>query len=266
VTADDELPPLSLDEAVRIIARLEEAVTQHKIILIGGQAIALWGAQLADYLLASEDPVTSKDVDFQGDKSTVVLAARLLGGKLFLPSMDDATPQTGMAKFLDSEGYERTLDFLEQPRGLDAEDVRNTAIEVDISLADGRKIPLWVMHPERCLRSRVANTTLPGKDTPLAERQLRAAISLVPAFSRLLLDEGESPRIVMKINERVFDLAYRDRSALRLYLEKGIDVSHAVLEDHRLPEPHLRIRLPQLRARLENKRARLRRVRALRKQ
>lgn len=56
----------------------------------------------------------------------MTLAAQLLGGRVFWPRLDDSTPRTGMAKFLDSEGYERTLDFLEQPQGLKAEDVRNT--------------------------------------------------------------------------------------------------------------------------------------------
>lgn len=69
MTAEDELPPLSLDEAARIIARLEEVVTRHEIVLIGGQAVALWGAQLMDYLPTQDDPVTSRDVDFQAGET-----------------------------------------------------------------------------------------------------------------------------------------------------------------------------------------------------
>ena len=261
MTISDEWPALSLDEAARIVARIEELVTQRKIILIGGQAIAVWGAQLADYLPATTNPVTSRDIDFQGDRNAVVHAAKLLGGTFSIPAFDDSTPQTGVACFLDSDGVTRTLDFLAQPHGLDADDVRTTAIEVDIDLPDGPAIPLWVMHPERCLRSRVANTTLPGKNTELAMRQIQAAITLVPAFGRLLLDRGVSPKIVMKMNERVFDLALRDRSALRLYLEADLDVSGAVLEDPRLSEAHLSLRLPQLRVQLDAKRRRLLRAR-----
>lgn len=133
---------------------------------------------------------------------------------------------------------------------------RMSAIEVDISLTGERRIPLWVMHPERCLRSRVANTTLPGKNTDLAKRQLKASIVLVRAFSQFLLDEGESLRIVMKLNERVFDLALRNPDALRLYLDDGVDVSAAVLGDPRLPSAHLDVRLPQLRLQLKTKRER----------
>jgi hypothetical protein len=125
-------------------------------------------------------------------------------------------------------------------------------------LEDGRTIPLWVMHPERCLRSRVANTKLPGKNTVLSWRQLRVAIKLVSAFSRFLLDSDESPRLVMKLNERVFELAYHNRDAMQIYLEEGIDVFDAAVDDERLPDRHLDTRLPQMREALKEKRDRRR--------
>ncbi|MHB1834564.1 MAG: hypothetical protein ACYCXW_06325 [Solirubrobacteraceae bacterium] len=40
------LPPLGIQEAERIIARLEEVVSQRHAILVGGQAVALWTAYL----------------------------------------------------------------------------------------------------------------------------------------------------------------------------------------------------------------------------
>jgi hypothetical protein len=202
---------------------------------------------LADYLGAASQPVASRDLDFQGYKSDVELAAKLLGGRLFVPGWDDHTPMTGKTVFMDSEGYERTLDFLAQPYGLEAEDVRQTAIEVDIEMEDGRLIPLWVMHPERCLRSRVANSELPNKQTPLAWRQLDAAIGCVRAFGRLLLDEEDVPlRTVMKLSERVYELARYDRRARKIYLERGVDVLQAIVDDPRLPEAHRKVRLPQI--------------------
>lgn len=229
-------------------------VAGSNVVLIGGQAVAIWGAQLMTYLPAGQAPVTSRDVDFQGERSDVELAAQLLGGRLYVPRFDDVTPQTGKAVFVDSEGYERTLDFLAEPHGLIAEDVRRTAVPIRIAMEDGREIPLWVMHPERCLRSRVANTSLPGKRTALARRQLDAAIQLVPAFGRFLLDEGIDPRVVTKLNERVFELARYDKNAMRLWLEDGIDVLDALLADDRLPEAHRATRLPQIRAEVAKQR------------
>jgi len=215
-------------------------------VLIGGQAIALWSAQLADYLPEDAEPVSSRDLDFQGSRDDVELAARLLSGESFIAAIDDFTPMTGKAVFLDSDGHKRTLDFLAQPYGLDAEDVDKTAIEIEV-IAGDRTIPLWVMHPERCLRSRVANSALPNKQTDLAWRQLTRAIECVHAFGLLLLDVGESPRVVTQLNERVFELAYHDRRARKIYADRGIDVLDALIDDDRLSDAHRQIRLPQMR-------------------
>lgn len=154
---------------------------------------------------------------------------------------------TGKAVFHDSDGYKRTLDFLAQPYGLEAEDVDETAIEIEVRTDDDHTIPLWVMHPERCLRSRVANSALPNKQTDLAWRQLARSIECVRAFGLLLLDMGEDARTVTRLNERVFELAYHDRRARSIYTEHGIDVMNALVHDGRLPKAHLEIRLPQMR-------------------
>ncbi len=79
----------------------------------------------------------------------------------------------------------------------------------------------------------------------------------MPAYSQLLLDQDAHPREVMSINEQVYDLALRDHRAKRLYLEMGIDVSTAVLDDPRLPDEHRHVRLPQLRATLAADRGQL---------
>ena len=97
----------------------------------------------------------------------------------------------GVAIFLDSDGHPSRLDFLQKPIWdvEDPEDVRNTAVYLDLILSDGRQAPVWVMHPERCMESRVHNSVLANKQTDLAWRQLRASILCARAFSQLLLDE-----------------------------------------------------------------------------
>lgn len=63
------LPPLSFKEARRILRELHELTEQHRIIVIGGQAIALWYRELSrrGYLPAElVAPLTSKDIDFRG--------------------------------------------------------------------------------------------------------------------------------------------------------------------------------------------------------
>jgi hypothetical protein len=103
------------------------------------------------------------------------------------------------------------------------------------------------MHPERCMESRVHNSTLADKQTDLAWIQLRASILCARAFSQLLLDErgGAAVRDVLNLNERVFRFAQSDRSA-RIALDRDIEVFDAVLDDERLPGRFRTVRLPQM--------------------
>ena len=244
--ADGELPALSVDDAARILSQMSAVVGDRSVVLVGGQAIALWGEQLKEYLPGDEEPVTSRDIDFQGSSSAVVATAALLGGTAKVATFDDHGPNAGVAVFSDHEGHTRVIDFLTAPYGLDPQDVEDSAIEVIIDGPDGHAVSLWVLHPERCLRSRVANRSLPSKQTALARAQLVAAVALVPAFGRFLLDEGADPRKVMNLNERVFELAYYWDNAITAYLDDDIDVWHAALRDERLPDSHRSIRLLQM--------------------
>lgn len=153
--------------------------------------------------------------------------------------------------FLDSDGHKRRLDFLESVYGMNSEDIRTTAIEIDLLPGRDRRVPVWVMHPERCMESRVHNSVLANKQTDLAWRQLEASVACARAFSRLLLDErGEAAvRDVLKLNERIFRFAQEDRCS-KLASDRGIEAFDAVLDDDRLPEKFRAVRLPQMRDRI----------------
>ena len=155
--------------------------------------------------------------------------------------------------FLDSDGHKRRLDFLESVYGMNSEDIRTTAIEIDLLPGKDRQVPVWVMHPERCMESRVHNSVLANKQTDLAWRQLEASVACARAFSRLLLDErGEAAiRDVLKLNERIFRFAQEDRCS-RLAAERGIEAFDAVLDDERLPEKFRTVRLPQMQQRIRS--------------
>jgi hypothetical protein len=249
-----ESSQLSLAEAERIIARLEEVVREQHVVLVGGQAVSIWTGQLQHLLDGRLTPaqVISGDIDFLGNAADVQLAADLLGGRARLAKWEDRTTLAGVAIFLDSDGHERRLDFLKSPYGMDSDDVRNTAIEIELDLPAVQHVPIWVMHPERCMESRVHNSALPNKQTDLAWRQLRASILCARAFSQLLLDErGDAAvRDVLNLNERVFRFA-QERPSARIALDRDIEVFDAILDDERLPEKFRTIRLPQMRERIE---------------
>jgi hypothetical protein len=168
----------------------------------------------------------------------------------------------GLVAFLDSDGHERQLDFLPQPYGMQARDVADSAVRILISHLDGHDIPLWVMHPQRCLESRVLNTSLPAKDTRLAWRQLRAAVRCAHAFSQALLDSAQDAatlaqnrRVVLNLNERTFRFARQNLQARDIALSQQIECFDAVLRDERLGEQATTRRYPQMQQRIKDRRA-----------
>lgn len=248
--ADSEPAPLDLREVQRILGRIESVVGERRVVLVGGQAVAVWFGQLRSRLSGdiATAQVVSRDLDLLGVAADARLAAELLGGRIRLARWEDRTPLAGVAIFADEQGQERRLDVMRSVYGMRSDDVRDTAIGVDVLLDDGREVRVWVMHPERCMESRVHNSSLPNKQTDLAWLQLRASILCARAFSELLLDEGDgaSVRDVLNLNERIFQFAQTDR-CVRLAVDRGIEVFDAVLDDERLPENFRAIRLVQMR-------------------
>jgi hypothetical protein len=255
-----ELPPLRIDETERIIARLEQVVRDRRVVLVGGQAVAIWASKLEDRIADTlVEAVASRDIDLLGSPSDLQQSAALLDAHVRVAKFEDRTPLTGVVIFLDSEGHERRLDVMESVYGMNSEDIRQTAIEAELLVDGGRQIHVWVIHPERCMDSRVHNSSLANKQTDLAWRQLRASILCARAFSQLLLDErGEAGiRDVLKLNERIFRFAQEDR-CVRLAVERGIEAFEAVLDDERLPKKFRTVRLPQMQDRIETTRQRQR--------
>jgi hypothetical protein len=251
--SEAELPPLKIHETERILARLEEVVRDRRVVLVGGQAVAIWASKLESRIAdALVDTVASRDIDLLGNSSDLRQSAELLDARVRVAKWEDRTPLTGVAIFLDSEGHERRLDVMASVYGMNAEDIRQTAIEAELVIDEDRQVNVWIMHPERCMESRVHNSVLTNKQTDLAWRQLRASILCARAFSQLLLDErGEAGvRDVLKLNERIFRFAQENRCA-KLATERGIEAFDAVLDDERLPEKFTTVRLPQMQGRIQ---------------
>lgn len=235
-----------------------EVVSSPEVVLIGGQAVSLWVAQLEERLGGTTpELVASKDIDFQGDSRAFERATELLGGEGRVPRFDELPPMSGVAVFRDSDGWARHLDFLPRPYGLESDQVVAHAVEVSTTTPDGEGVSFYVMHPFHVLQSRVCNAGLPSKRSDLSWHQLRAAIDCARAFHIALLDLATDDELeatirrVLNYNERVFRLATKNRQARHEVADHGIEVfDAAVLEDPRLPRLFMDRRLPQMRAAL----------------
>lgn len=261
-------PPLSAGDVLTLLARLGDVAEQ--VILVGGQAVNVWvehyRAQERLPELSTAGAFTSKDVDFCAARDVVrSFAARLPKGRAKFPSLDDATPNVGIVIFADDGGYERTIDFLSAPFGMDAAAVQRRSVRYDLYDAEGRSTGhgYRLMHPVDCMESRVHNVVglAHAYDTPHGRKQLRASVFCAREALKDILDtpttETFNPvRTVLDLNERIFQFCLHDRNG-RVVVRTGIDPLDAVLIDPRLGARFTDTRVPQVRARLAALRAKL---------
>ncbi|CAN5917679.1 hypothetical protein BH11MYX2_BH11MYX2_04540 [soil metagenome] len=243
-------PPLTYEQASRVLAKLADL----PVVLVGGQAVSFWASYYAKRVATPATAHTSKDIDFIGSRVAVEESARRLHGTAKVATIDDAnTPNTGVVVFVDEDGYERQIDFLDAVAG-----VRDSYYEsIEAEIVDERAATvatLHVMDPLTCLKARAHNVAhLPGYQGEHALGQLRAAIACAKEFGRDLL--AQDPRAALKSNEHVFDIAEYDPGPV-VFVRYGIDVLEAVVDDPGLPAKFYSERLPRVRALVERARAR----------
>lgn len=265
-------PPLKQSEVRRVLRVLAPLSEDKRIILVGGQAVAWWARFLKPKVpgLPLVNVLASKDLDFEGGVTAAKKAAELLDAQLRIPGLDDHTPETGVIVFRDADGVARELDFIDQPAGLRAQDVRDTAVLMEIpSRGRARPTPFWVMHPERCMESRIYNVhRLPGRKTALGLDQLRMSVACAREWTLRILDDGDVPaparmRAALRLNERVFRKCLEDRGFRAILLDHEVDPFAAVVDDHPLiPDRFRQQRLPQMQEQLTDRRRRDQRNRA----
>jgi hypothetical protein len=237
--------PLSPEEVKKILG-----ICSPKGLLVGGQALALWADRLTVELPRELVPVVTADADFIGDPALAKELGRRLGWKTWLPSLDDATPQTGKVTHRLKNGGVKQVDFLSGVVGLTTKDIVRRAVELDVPELG----LIRVIHPIDLLDSRIQNLhLLPEKRTRAGIAQASLAVDVGRAFIRELIGRrGE--RAGLKLLERVVAIA-EDIAALRVFLLHGIDPLLAVpIESFRTTPKLHKQRWPQIQAELAKQR------------
>jgi hypothetical protein len=225
-------------------------------LLVGGQALAFW----ADHLEV-ERPVNlvsgvTADADFIGDSVLAKDLARRLGWQLWIPALDDSTPQTGKVTHRTRGGQVKQVDFLSGVVGLTTKDLIRRAIELEMPDIGH----LRVIHPIDVLDSRIQNLhLLPEKRTDAGIAQAQLAVSVARAFIRQEVATRDE-RAGLKLLERVADIA-GDIAAVRVFLLYGIDPLKAgPLEEFRTTSALHKTRWPQIVGEVGDKRESLRKL------
>lgn len=192
-------------------------------LLVGGQALAFWVDWLGVPRPAELASGITSDADFIGNAQMAAKLGRRLGWRIWVPSLDDATPQLAKVTWTQPDGSIKQVDFLSGVVGLTTKDLRRRARSLEV---DGIGL-VSVMHPLDVLDSRIQNLhLLPAKRTAAGFAQARLAIAMVAAFIRAeAATQGE--RVALRQLERVVAIA-DDYAAILVFVLHGIDVLKAV--------------------------------------
>jgi len=243
--------PLSPEDVQKILS-----ICSPRGLLVGGQALAFWADHLKVERPANLVSGVTADVDFIGDSVLAKDLAKRLGWQIWIPALDDSTPQTGKVTQRTRAGEVKQVDFLSGVVGLTTKDLVRRAVEMevpDIGL-------LRVIHPIDVLDSRIQNLhLLPEKRTDAGIAQGQLAVDVARAFIRQEVASRDE-RAGLKLLERVADIA-GDIAAVRVFLLYGIDPLKAVpLEDFRTTSALHKVRWPQILAEVDEKRESMRRL------
>ena len=220
-------------------------------LLVGGQALAFWADHLQVKRPANLVSGVTADADFIGDSGLAKSLGKRLGWKTWIPTIDDATPQTGKVTHRLKSGAVKQVDFLSGVIGLTTKDLARRAVEMDVP-GIGH---LRVIHPIDVLDSRIQNLhLLAQKRTAAGIAQANLAVDVAHAFLRQEID-ARGERAGLKLLERVAEIA-ADIAAVKVYLLYGIDPLAAIpLESFRTTSALHKSRWPQIVAAVGQKRA-----------
>jgi hypothetical protein len=92
-------------------------------LLVGGQALAFWADHLQVELPATLVSGVTADADFIGDSGLAKDLGKHLGWQVWIPTLDDSTPQTGKVTHRTKNGEVKQVDFLSGVVGLTTKDL-----------------------------------------------------------------------------------------------------------------------------------------------
>lgn len=240
-----------------------------RLVLVGGQAIEVWGV-LLDVLAPSGDQnALTEDTDWLGGAADAQWLANILQSEnvieLTKATFDDNTANTAVILLQRPDGRILLMDFLHSITGLGNAEINKMAVLLEIPNQHGKLLSLRVLHPLHCLQSRMANLQIYSKkragNGPL---QAQWAVDIVRAYLRLTALHNSSDEVSKACRQLAAISA--GVSAQYCYTHYGLEPLQAVAPDVlvaagdkfvKLEWPHMLKRLATKQARWQNEQMRM---------
>lgn len=197
-----------------------------RLVLVGGQAIEVWGKYFNVVSPQGDHAPLTEDVDWLGGKRDAQWLCDKLGGpgdiELRFAGDFDVGPSSAQA-YLKRGQRILMIDFLKSIVGPTSEAVRGLAVPVE--LVGGAVIQ--VMHPLLCLESRFGNLhILDSKRRGNGPIQARWSMDITKEFLRSLVAENGVAQTVKAIAE-IESLAH-SKAGRYCYIHFGLDAMECI--------------------------------------
>lgn len=243
-----------------IVYRIAQILTlSDGAFIVGGQALNIWAERYSSVdELAYFGPYTSKDIDYFGQREAAEKLAEQIGGRLRIPAMDDATPQSAIVEAT-IDGYAIEIDFLTHVLGVDDTALKKAAVNIVLQVitAEGPgilKVP--IMHPFHCLQSRIANVVTLHRTNDIARRQLEASPIVLREYIAEMLAMGDH-REATDTLERIFEYLRSDlvgKLAHRVMKNDPAKILDHFAQDEQIDVRYRTHTLVNMRTKLNNRR------------
>jgi hypothetical protein len=168
------------------------------LVLIGGQAVALWADEYSDNLKL-DAPVLSKDIDFWGDRARLTKLARKLGTKADYPHHRVMTNLSGIIRVRVVDRL-INIDVLHRVPGLEEVDPRRVTLPLNFG-----DHPILVLDPISLIASKLHNLRHFNQSGRNDLEQLKLTIQVAGFFIEDAFRSGV--RVGLNYCKRVFEMA-----------------------------------------------------------
>lgn len=232
----------------------QEVIKDHRLILVGGQASALWYYHHLNSELKSKDLhfTYSDDVDFLGTGKSLEYFGDKLKVEIFKPDPFDPSVSLGLFTTPPTERFPDGIlvDIIHSVSGL-----TNKEIESGIENLTFSDVDVPVINPVLCLKSRVSNFFAVFKADKVQEMHRVEINSRVASkyIDQKLTGSGWDKKTSGHI-EKMFEIA-RSKEGCDLYINHNIDILHPLnFSNPSIHRSFADIRLPQAMAEVEDAR------------